>query len=129
MTGDDQLTPLRIRQADNGDIREFAARHERRLDLGGRHLLAAGHDEVVQPAEDAQAAVGRRGPGHPTSTNAPRSSPGKYPLKTDSPRDPDDAIDNVDRSRGEADVPQPRLPARNCSGFSAATIAAVSVAP
>ena len=56
--GDDRLAPLRVRAAVDGGLDHVGVRLEHRLDLGGRHVLAAGDDRVGLAPGDAQRAVG-----------------------------------------------------------------------
>ncbi|CAB4992389.1 unannotated protein [freshwater metagenome] len=46
------LAPLRIGHADDRHVRERRVIHQCRFDLGRRHRLAAGTDDVLYPADD-----------------------------------------------------------------------------
>src|SRR5690606_2862236 len=55
---DELLAPLRVRAGGDEDLGESALLDERQeegLDLVGRDVLAAGHDDVVRAAQHAQA--------------------------------------------------------------------------
>ena len=50
--GDRDLPPRRIGDADDGDLADARERGQDRLDLAGRHILAAADDQVVAPPVD-----------------------------------------------------------------------------
>ena len=52
------LAPHRVRDADDGDLRDGGVGRDRVLDLDGVHVLAAGDDHVVQPVDEVDVAVG-----------------------------------------------------------------------
>ena len=52
------LAPARVRRADDRDVGDVGVRAQHRLDLGRRHVLAAGDDEVLHAPGDEEVAVG-----------------------------------------------------------------------
>ena len=63
----DDLAPLGVGPADDGDVGDRRVRGQHGLDRLGPHVLAAGDDQVAAPAVDAQPAVGRHAPTSPVA--------------------------------------------------------------
>ncbi len=82
----DRLPPLRVRAAEHAGVGDGGVREQRRLDLGGRDVLAAGDDRVGLAADDLQAAACRRsGRGRPCAGRRRRRRSGP---RRGSPRRP-----------------------------------------
>src|SRR5581483_5243357 len=56
--GGDHLTPFRVRDAEYRGLRDVDMLEQAGLDLAGREVLAAPHDDVVEPPVYVEEAVG-----------------------------------------------------------------------
>ena len=57
MNAADDLAPLLVGEADDGDLGDGGMAVEDLLDLGGEEILAAADDHVLEPADDAAVAA------------------------------------------------------------------------
>ena len=69
----DELSPLRVGQPDHAGRPHPGLGQQHPLDGGRGHLLAAGDDHVVEPAEHLQPAVARTGRGRRSGTSRRRT--------------------------------------------------------